>query len=53
MRLDAARCHLRKYREGKLMKEHKCYEANLARKAIIDSLSRESVGMIDVANNKS
>jgi len=35
------------------MKEQKCYEANLARKAIIDRLSRDSVGMIDVANNMS
>ena len=35
------------------MKEQRCYEANLAHKAIIDSLSRDSVGMIDVANNKS
>jgi len=38
---------------AKLMKEQKCYEANLALKAIIDSLSRDSVSMIDVANNKS
>jgi hypothetical protein len=38
---------------AKLMKEQRCYEANLAHKAIIDSLSRDWVGMIDVANNKS
>ena len=30
-------------KEAKLMKEQKCYEANLAHKAIIESLSRDSV----------
>ena len=45
MRLDAACFHLQTYREGsETYVKEKCYEANLALKAII---------MIDVASNKS
>ena len=38
---------------AKLMKEQKCYEANLALKATIDSLSRDSASVIDVAGRSS
>lgn len=38
---------------AKLMKEQKCYKANLALKATIDSLSRNSASVIDVAGSSS
>ena len=45
---------LQTYREGsETYEKQKCYEANLALKAIIDSLSKDSVNMIHVASNKS
>ena len=35
------------------MEKQKYYEANLALIAIVDSLSKDSISIIDVLNNKS